>query len=81
MPTSGTHTVVEWRVVNSAEYGFPQRRKRVFGIFCEKERWQRLSDPAVIACNNGVMAESLPPPSDLSRSRCPEFDRPALDPR
>ena len=21
---------VEWRVVNAAEYGFPQRRKRVF---------------------------------------------------
>lgn len=27
---------VEWRVVNSAEYGFPQRRKRVY-IFCEKD--------------------------------------------
>ena len=26
---------VEWRVVNSAEYGFPQRRKRVY-IFCER---------------------------------------------
>lgn len=47
---------VEWRVINSAEYGFPQRRKRVY-IFAEKtdEAWNleaRLSD--------GVMAEAFP---------------------
>lgn len=47
---------VEWRVVNSAEYGFPQRRKRVY-IYAEKstEKWnleRRAKD--------GVMAEALP---------------------
>lgn len=47
---------VEWRVVNSAEYGFPQRRKRIF-IYAERdaEAWDpysRLSD--------GVMARALP---------------------
>ena len=47
---------VEWRVVNSAEYGFPQRRRRVY-IFAEKtdDAWdleERLS--------SGVMAEALP---------------------
>ena len=46
----------EWRVVNSAEYGFPQRRKRVF-IYAERdaEEWDletRLTD--------GVMARALP---------------------
>ena len=46
----------EWRVVNSAEYGFPQRRKRVY-IYAERdaEQWsleERLSD--------GVMARALP---------------------
>ena len=46
----------EWRVVNSAEYGFPQRRKRVY-IYAERdaEKWdleERLSD--------GVMARALP---------------------
>ena len=46
----------EWRVVNSAEYGYPQRRKRVY-IFAERiaEEWdleKRLSD--------GVMARALP---------------------
>ncbi len=47
---------VEWRVVNSAEYGFPQRRKRVY-IFGEKtqERWnleERISE--------GVLSSALP---------------------
>ena len=46
---------VEWRVVNSAEYGFPQRRKRVY-IFAERNaRWNleaRLGD--------GVMSRAFP---------------------
>lgn len=47
---------VEWRVVNSAEYGFSQRRKRVY-IFAEKikKKWdleKRLS--------GGVMASAFP---------------------
>lgn len=45
---------VEWRVVNSAEYGFPQRRKRIF-IYAEKDAtWDafRISD--------GVMLRAFP---------------------
>ena len=47
---------VEWRVVNSAEYGYAQRRKRVY-IFAEKteESWnleERLED--------GVMSRAFP---------------------
>lgn len=48
---------VEWRVVNSAEYGFPQRRKRVY-IYAERlegPSWdinQRMID--------GVMSEAFP---------------------
>lgn len=59
----GLGYAVEWRVVNSAEYGFPQRRKRVY-IYAERDaRWDvagRLSD--------GVMARALPiePPTDVS---------------
>lgn len=47
---------VEWRVVNSAEYGFPQRRKRVY-VFAEltKERWG-LED----RIREGVLASALP---------------------
>ena len=46
---------VEWRVVNSAEYGFPQRRKRVY-IFAERNAdWTietRLQD--------GIMSRAFP---------------------
>lgn len=47
---------VEWRVVNSAEYGFSQRRKRVY-IFAEKtdEVWN-LTD----RLNSGVMSHAFP---------------------
>ena len=46
----------EWRVVNSAEYGFPQRRKRVY-IYAERDAkdWDLLS-----RLSDGVMAGALP---------------------
>ncbi len=59
---------VEWRVVNSAEYGFPQRRKRVY-IYAEHGTdWDidaRISD--------GVMARALPihEPESVQRLEIP----------
>ncbi|MGI6230708.1 MAG: DNA (cytosine-5-)-methyltransferase [Tractidigestivibacter sp.] len=59
---------VEWRVVNSAEYGFPQRRKRVY-IYAERgASWDadgRLTD--------GVMARAFPmePPEGISHVEIP----------
>lgn len=52
----GLGYAVEWRVVNSAEYGFSQRRKRVY-IYAEKtdEAWN-LHDRIV----EGVLADALP---------------------
>lgn len=52
---------VEWRVVNSAEYGFPQRRKRVFIV------GQRASTPEMPAkriLESGVLARALPVMAD-----------------
>ena len=46
---------VEWRVVNSAEYGFPQRRKRVF-IYAEKDADWDVSERLM----DGVMASAFP---------------------
>ena len=61
---------VEWRVVNSAEYGFPQRRKRTY-VFAEHtgRRWNLENRIA-----SGVMARALPieGPEEFS-----EFDVPA----
>lgn len=47
---------VEWRVVNSAEYGFPQRRKRVF-IYAERDagEWDLAH-----RIRHGLMAKALP---------------------
>ncbi|MBQ9020746.1 MAG: DNA (cytosine-5-)-methyltransferase, partial [Eggerthellaceae bacterium] len=47
---------VEWRVINSAEYGFPQRRKRVY-IFAEltKKKWKLEERIA-----HGVISSALP---------------------
>ena len=52
--------VAEWRVVNAAEYGFPQRRRRVF-LYAHRLdvcgfRWQPLRRLYV----DGVMARALP---------------------
>jgi len=48
---------VEWRIVDSSEYGFPQRRKRVF-IFAElNPQWKNLRNRLE---SDGVLAKSLP---------------------
>ena len=47
---------VEWRVVNAADYGFPQRRRRVFIV-------ARLNGPEAserMLTTDGVLAEALP---------------------
>lgn len=55
---------VEWRVINAAEYGFPQKRKRVY-IFAEKttENW----DLNEQLCSAGIFAEAFPIKSNISR--------------
>lgn len=47
---------VEWRVINSAEYGFPQRRKRVY-IYAEltDERWDLES-----RIKEGILSSAFP---------------------
>ena len=47
---------VEWRVVNAADYGFPQRRRRVFIVAYKSE--QELGEDTVL--RDGILAEALP---------------------
>ena len=47
---------VEWRVVNSAEYGAPQRRKRVYIFAVKTDAVWDLNE----RLHKGVMAEALP---------------------
>ncbi len=48
---------VEWRVVNAADYGFPQRRKRVF-LF--GERLPESQEPDALLLKLGVLARAFP---------------------
>jgi len=49
---------IEWRVVNSAEYGFPQRRIRVFIVAQKKKPGKK--DPRRIILKSGILARALP---------------------
>ena len=59
---------VEWRVVNAADYGFPQRRRRVFlvGYHNTTDLYQRAlarcarAEAATWMCQDGVLARALP---------------------
>ena len=55
---------VEWRVINAAEYGFPQRRRRVFFIGYHKSTvaYNKIKSDVLDAwvLNDGVMARSFP---------------------
>lgn len=62
--------VVEWRVVNAADYGFPQRRRRTFIV---GQRWKRkrlpFDDPLAWLQRDGILARALPADLDGPRSQ------------
>ncbi len=51
--------IIEWRIVNAAEYGFPQRRIRVF-IVATKQKGKSKDSPESIIAKSGILARSLP---------------------
>lgn len=56
--------VVEWRVINAAEYGMPQRRRRVFIVgYKAKEKLGQLrakQTPENVLLNDGILARAFP---------------------
>jgi DNA (cytosine-5)-methyltransferase 1 len=61
---------VEWRVINAADYGFPQRRRRVF-IFATREKdliskTYLNSNPQKILFESGFFAPAFPVEIDLT---------------
>jgi DNA (cytosine-5)-methyltransferase 1 len=52
--------VIEWRVVNAAEYGFPQRRIRVFIIARKVKNKTANWNPFEIITKTGILARALP---------------------
>ena len=51
---------IEWRVVNAAEYGFPQRRIRVFIVATKATRTSKNMSPESIIFQTGILARALP---------------------
>ncbi len=52
---------VEWRVVNAAHYGFPQKRRRVFIIAYREDQTPELAaDPVMWLAERGPIARALP---------------------
>ena len=51
---------IEWRIVNAAEYGFPQRRIRVFIVATKKKKGAKKETPEVIITKTGILARALP---------------------
>lgn len=49
---------VQWRVVNAADYGLPQRRRRVFIV--GELTGTRLEEPANLIFKDGILARALP---------------------
>ncbi len=53
---------VEWRVINAAEYGMPQRRRRtyIFGFRNDTPVYNELRSPSDWIITDGIMAKSFP---------------------
>jgi DNA (cytosine-5)-methyltransferase 1 len=54
---SGLGYEVEWRVVNAAAYGFPQKRRRVFIV---GRRTRQAATPTEVLSETGVFARAFP---------------------
>lgn len=57
--------IVEWRIVNAAEYGMPQKRKRIYMIAYHEtsptaQAWADNKVPYQWILDNGVLAKALP---------------------
>lgn len=54
--------LIEWRVVDASDYGFPQRRIRVFIVASRMSSRKQLIglDPTTVISKTGVLARSLP---------------------
>lgn len=51
---------IEWRVVNAADYGFPQRRIRVFIVAYKNKALGSIRNPLNVITEEGILARALP---------------------
>jgi DNA (cytosine-5)-methyltransferase 1 len=69
---------VEWRVINAAEFGFPQRRKRVFILAFKKStaiyKLIKKSTPDDYILNKGIIAKAFPVTKHLKSNGISSFN-------
>ena len=70
---------VEWRVINAADYGFPQRRRRVF-IFASHKSTKYAQEinklpVTTVLWSEGIFAKQFPVKTDYVHVRMVEFDK------
>lgn len=61
---------IEWRIINAAEYGFPQRRRRVFIVGYRKgtkqyKKIEQLKDKTDWVTNKGTLVDAFPIEEDV----------------
>lgn len=71
---------VEWRVINAAEYGFAQRRRRVF-IFAIRNdtpyvNARRMTNDSKMLQQEGFFARAFPVSNEISKHKPREFELP-----
>lgn len=66
---------VQWRVINSADYGFPQRRIRTFIVATRQDLILKPVDPITQILSDGTLARALPVNPEHSRYSEFEIDR------
>jgi DNA (cytosine-5)-methyltransferase 1 len=64
---------IEWRVVNAADYGFPQRRIRVFIVATKIQKKSKSQDHRNILSKTGILARALPIESPIIMPRAPKI--------
>lgn len=57
--------IVEWRIINAAEYGMPQKRKRIYMVAYHETSftakiWEHNNAPYQWILENGILAQALP---------------------
>jgi DNA (cytosine-5)-methyltransferase 1 len=61
---------VEWRVINAAEYGMPQRRRRTYIFACKAETpvARAMGEPSRWIAADGIMAHAFPAAPDGTKA-------------
>ena len=69
---------VEWRVINAAEFGFPQRRKRIFILAYKKSspiyKLVKKSTPEEYLLSKGIVASAFPVSKHLKSNGINHFE-------